>query len=506
MAGLGFANPELQRAQRLAMLNGSTALPMGAGAPAPQMMPAPQAQAPAMPQQQLPPSPQLPQQAQAPMPQAQPPVAPPAAAQSSVPAPDAEDDGLGHYAKIAGAIGHVILSAEAGYNGKPMPPSPFGDPADKQAQDMKLTQFLMNTVARGWEASRNAPPEQRNKMLQQFSDVIKRVAPDFDFMGFIDALETDGDKVDELAPQLATMSEEAKRMFMARVRASGQDPAQAAAEAIKDDAFMKQLAEYDDEVNVPSLNMKLYKVKQAMKSLQMPEDAFSGMTIEDLRRVNEQLPESARLTPSELSTLARHPEMGEVIGMRPPGRQPGGVDDATGYVPKKLPPRPTPRPETDDTDLEDETPPAPDEVAPAQPPAPRRPAPRPQPSPQGAAAPRQDSKPKPAPSYYPPGWKPRQPKPVEGAPPAQAKPAPRTVKPAAPVPVSMTAGPKKAAQAPARDQISVDMPDRKAPEKKQFTTQRFRVPRDMQVPGVGPVKKGEVIIYIPETGAYRRGK
>ena len=486
MAGLGFANPELKKAQLLAQLNGSTAVPMGGQPPAPQM--------PQMPTPQRLPMPNMDVQPQAaptpqPLPMPNMDVAPP---QVGPQAPDMSKAPKGgkdipQWAKIAGAIGHIILSADAGYNGRAMPESPFGG-QHSQDQEMQVQRFLMNTTARAWEAIRKAPPEQREQIKQMYADAISKVDPSFDFNGFMDKTASDADWVDQIAPDVATFSDDAQTMFMAKVRQHGGDPATAAADVLKDQAFMKSLQDFDDQKNVPVLKYKLQRIKAAMVSMQMAPDTFGGMTMDDLRRINDELPESVRLTPSELSSLARHPEMAGVIGMSPPkdDSEPTGLDHAAGYQPPSRPaPYQRPRHPEDpgDEGNEEEPPPddqtedAPDPVAPP----PRRPAGPPPTKRPAAPAPRSQQGPQtkpPAPKekpYYPPGWKPR-------------TPAVPTTKVDA-----VGKRPSKQAAAP------VQKPAGQQGEK------RIRVPKDMTIPGYGQARKGDVLIYDYATGQYRRG-
>lgn len=526
--GLAFSMPEARKAQILAQLNGSTAIPVRPSAAGqvhafdqPQVQPVPPRPVnPAQPAvigpdydpgNAVPVPPTDPSGAPVdPMAVPQPPVNPAAPGEPELPEMPGQTP---RWAQIAAAIGHALLSADAGYRGAAMPESPLNEIRAQQDQEMQMTEFLMNAVARGWEAARNAPPEQREKILDQFRKAIARVAPDFDFDGFVEAMKTDAERTDEMAPQIAGMSPEAKAMFMARVNSMPGDPAQNAAKVLQDEEFMKGLWEFEDKRNLPALDFKLYRLRQAMKSLGMPEDVFAGMTIEEFEAMQQQLPEAVRLSPQELMTLRRHPERGKVIGLPVPGAP--DADDPTmdgaaggGAPPPPRPPGARPPPAAIYPDEEEpEAPAAP--PAPGRPaaPPPRRPgppvtspqywqvprggnAPKPQPARPGAKPPAKPAvkpatKPAQPPAGYPPGWKPRvpgqvpvQPPPSQRQPPASKPPAKPAAKPAAP-----PAGAKP-------------------PAKPQY--QMFTAPKDMDIPGVGPVKKGEKIIYEPASGKYRR--
>lgn len=504
MAGLGFANPERKRAQMLAQLNGSTS-PIATSArpafnePPPGPMPAPQApQAPQMQQGQgmAPPPPS--QVAPLPMPEITPqqPMAP----QAQQPAAPAEDDGPAWH-EVIGALGHVLLSADAGYRGAAMPENPF---AGQQDQEMQVQQFIMNTAARGWEAIRNAEPENRPAIMKQFADIIRKVDPNFDYEAFVDGLMSDPERVDGLAPQIAMMSDEAKEMFMARVRAHGGDPAAAAAEVIKDERFMKTLTDFDDERNSKVMPYKLQRIRAALVSMGMSEDMFAGMTPEEFAKVNNELPEKARLTPAELATLMRRRDLGKILGLRYADDQPSDgaptMDREAGYDAPRPAPRPSPSAVAPQEPMDgggvDAPPPrgpAPPRSGPrpASPAAPRQPqgpsAPAPRPAPRPAAPARPPAKPAAAPKsgqqpYYPPGWNPRTPKP-------RPEPVPVTKVDA----VGKRPAPKKAA------------PPAEAPQQPQ-RERRVVAPRDMEIPGFGPVKKGDVLVYDPNTGTYRKAK
>jgi len=517
MAGLGFANPERKRAEMLARLNGSTS-PIASTArpmlPAGQPMPGgttQQPQAPQMPQMQgaAPPDPS--QVAPLPMPQIQPqqPMQPtaPAAGQPG----EEEDDGPAWH-EVIGALGHVILSADAGYRGAAMPENPL---AGDQDQEMQVQQFIMNTAARGWEAIRQADPENRPAIMKTFADIIRKVDPNFDYEAFVDGLMSDPERVDQMAPQIAMMSDEAKEMFMARVRSQGGDPAAAAAEVIKDPDFMKTLTDFDDSRNMKVMPYKLERVKAALVSMGMDPMMFANMTPEEFARVNNELPEKARLTPAEIATLRRQPTLGKILGLRYADEAPEGgapsMDDEAGYRPPSRPQRPSavmPDEEPMDGEGSDAPPPrAPasprPSARPASPPAPppargpsaQRPAPGPQaanpgvsrmPAPARPAAPAKPPAKPPARTapakqpYYPPGFQPRTPKPRQE-----------------PVPVTKVEvvgkRPPKKAQAPETQQ--------EAPRER-----RVVIPKDTEIPGFGKVKKGEVLVYDYKSGTYRRAK
>lgn len=513
MAGLGFANPELQKARMLASLNGSTAIPQNV----PAVGQAPQAAPSAMPQMPNPQASIAPQQAQ--MPQGGPqPIPMPQidpreqiARMGQQPQQGAPQDPEGRDPKwyeVAGALGHIVLSIDAGLRNQPMPDPPGGDPRQQQDQAMQVQEFLFNTSARAWEAIRNAPPESRGAMLKQFQEIIAKVDPSFDLPSFIEGMMDDSDWADQVAPQLAVMSEEGKSMFMARVRARGGDPATAAGEVIKDREFMDSLQAFEDQRNVPILKFKMQKVRAAMVSMNMDPDTFAGMSPEDFKRVNDLLPESVRLTPSELATLQRQPELGEPIGWsQPTGRdaptpQAGGaptMDDRAGYSPPPRRPRPaaavapTEAPARDATgrpptprgaSAPSQTPQRPQTRQPQQPApgSPRSPAPAPSSTGRPAAAPK-PTKPAQAP-YYPPGWNPRTPKP---------RPEP--------VPVTQVDAVGKRPQKPAQQPA----PPPKAASGMAPGERRVKASKDTTVPGLGKVKAGEIIIYNDETGEYRRG-
>lgn len=509
MVGLGFANPELQKARMLATLNGSTAIPQNVMAVGQRA----QAQPGAMPQM---PNPQVsvqPQQGMAPptpQPLPMPPIQPtqPQVPQAGVPgAPQDPSQRDPRWYEVAGALGHIVLSIDAGLRNQPMPDPPGGDPRQQQDQAMQVQEFLFNTAARAWEAISKAPPENRAAMLKQFQEIIAKVDPSFDLGTFIEGMMDDGDWADQVAPQIAVMSEDAKSMFMARVRAMGGDPATAAAEVVKDRDFMNGLQEFEDQRNVPILKYKMQRVRAAMVSMNMDPDTFAGMSPEDFARVNNLLPESVRLTPSELATLQRQPELGAVIGWRQPtgedeapAPRAGGapsMDDRAGYSPPPRRPRPAAAVAPTEAPARDATgrPPAP-RGASAPPPtsqrpqtrqpqqpapgAPRSPAP---PSSTGrpAAAPKAPQKP-----YYPPGWNPRTPKPNpkrDGVPVTEVEVVGKR--------------PQKPAQQPA--------PPPKAASGMAPGERRVKASKDTTVPGLGKVKAGEIIIYNDETGEYRRG-
>lgn len=489
MAGLGFANPELQKARMLASLNGSTAIPqnMPAVGQAPQAAPSAMPQ---MPNPQASIAPQQPQQAQ--MPQGGPqPIPMPQmdpreqiARMGQQPQQGAPQDPEGRDPKwyeVAGALGHIVLSIDAGLRNQAMPEPPGGDPRQQQDQAMQVQEFLFNTSARAWEAIRNAPPESRAGMLQQFQEIISKVDPSFDLPSFIEGMMDDSDWADQVAPQLAVMSEDGKSMFMARVRARGGDPATAAGEVIKDREFMDSLQAFEDQRNVPILKFKMQKVRAAMVSMNMDPDTFAGMSPEDFARVNNLLPESVRLTPSELATLQRQPELGAVIGWSQPRGddaptpQEGGapsLDDRSGYTPPPRRPRPAAAVAPTEAPARDATsgrPPTP-RGASAPPQAPQRPQTR-QPQPTKPA--RQP--------YYPPGYAPRTPKP---------RPEP--------VPVTKV---DVVGKRPAKPATQPAPQEAKAPQRER----RIVVPKDTTIPGFGKVKKGDIVIYNYETGEYRRG-
>lgn len=549
MAGLGFANPEKRRAQMLASLHGSTspiatsAVPMeGQGRippPQPQMpqMPSPGAPAPGS-VQPLPMPPYTPQTPNSPPDpgHVQPLPMQPFQPQAQAPAPDVEEDDADKppWYKVVGAIGHVLLSADAGYRGAAMPESPF---EGEQDQEMQVQEFVFNTAARAWEAMRNAPPENRAAMMEKFGEIIRKVAPDFDFTTFAEGMMSDPEKADMIAPTMAVLSEDAKSMFMARLRQMPGDSSQNAATLLQDDEFMQSLQDFDDKRNGAVLNFKMQKIRAVMVSMQMDPNTFEGMSPEDFARVNDQLPEKYRLTPSELGTLRRHPEHGSVIGMggRPSGKDPD-LDSSTGYRPPgRVPPRPSAVLEDDDepTDGDEEDTPVPRAPSPrpsapprsgptkpggpsapprapaAQPPAggnpwmrqaqakagPARAPARPQaptaraPAPVKPKAPLPSTPPTSGPAsgpYYPPGWKPRTPKPRQE-----------------PVPVTKVEAvghrPKKPAVA-ARPATTPAQPSRRTGEVRKV------FPKDVTIPGFGPVKKGEALVYNYETGQWRRSK
>jgi hypothetical protein len=519
MAGFGFANPELQKARMLAQLNGSTAIPQNvpaigkAGQAAPTAMP----QTP-NPQVAVPPQPQAPAPAgpaPIPMPAMDPreqiarmgqPGAPAQPGQPGAPEDPAKRDPKWY--EVAGALGHIVLSIDAGLRNQPMPDPPGGNPRQQQDQEMQVQEFIFNTAARAWEAMSKAPPEKRGEMLKQFKEIIAKVDPSFNLETFIEGMMDDSDWADQVAPQIAVMSDDAKSMFMARVRTIGGDPATAAAQVVKDREFMDSLQAFEDQRNTSVLKFKLQKVRAAMVSMNMDPNTFAGMTPEEFARVNNLLPESVRLTPSELATLQRQPELGGVIGWDPSPREesptPSGggapsLDGTAGYAPppRRAPTRPAPGPAVAPTEAPaaDATGrPSPSPGASAPPPrtmqrpqtrqpqqpapgAPRSPAPAPSSTGRPAAAPK-PAKPAQAP-YYPPGWNPRTPKP-------RAEPAP----------VTKVDAVGKRPQKPATPAPDAGKPPRE---------RRVRATKDTTVPGIGKVRKGDVIIYNEDTGEYRRG-
>lgn len=498
--GLGFANPELRRAQMLAQLNGSTALPRGAGTsqpptPAPTETPPPSAVG-QIPMPEMPvvgpggrPSPQDVQQ----LPLEMPMVGPGAPQQQGAAQPPQVEKGAS-WAQIAGAIGHVLLSADAGYHGRALPK--YNDPMKaEQDEAMREAEFLINTTARGWEVARKAPPGQREGMLQAFEQAIARVAPDFDFRGFIDGLETDAERMDTVAPQLATMSPEAKEMFMAALRARGGD-ATAAAELLKDEQFMNTLTDFEDRRNSPVVNYKLQAIKAASAKIGVDPETFKNMTADDFAALNDQLPEQARLTPSEISTLKRNPQLGAAIGLRNPA-----ADEENQTLDSRAGVTPAPAPRT--------------QPGAARPPTPE-PATQPARPPRAAGRPVTDRGP-----TAPPQAQPKAAKPAAKS--KAQKPAGPPIMPEGEGAVYNRPGYRPEYADPAfqravqgeaakrgvpREQVSQAMSVRQADAPSQqggAPAQRFKAPKDMTIPGVGRVKAGEVVIYDPATGKYRRG-
>lgn len=450
--GLGFANPELQKAQLLASLNGSTSIPKNVMAvgkvaeSAPAQVPQPAVQQ------------KLPTQAMTTIqPEARSNLTSADATNSSSTAQTTAAKKGPDFYETAGALGHIILSIDAGLRNQPMPDPPGGDPRAAQDQEMQVQEFVMNTAARAWEAMRKAPIEQRSAMMQQFEEVIRRVTPDFDLRQFIEGLMDDEDWVDQIAPEVAMMSEEAKSMFMARVRASGQDLAESASSLLKDREFMDGLRGFDDNRNAPVLKYKLQRVRAAMVSMQMDENTFAGMSFEDFQRVNDQLPESVRLTPSEIATMRRRPDLGAIIGLSGSEQATGGIDRggpptldrAATYSPPKSPA--TNAIKSSEAPGQGQGPPRPQ-------PSPRASAPQPRTAPQKPQTP---SAPRP---NYPPGWNPDMVTKVEVV---GRRPRKET-----------TASPQR--------------------------ERRVVVPRDMDIPGYGRARKGDALIYNYETGEYRR--
>lgn len=530
--GLGFANPAAKRAMMLAALNGSTALPMpGAmppGQPAPPPMepqPSPGAAPPTpapLPMPNMPmvgpggrPSPEDVAQLPVNIPQVGPgtdPAAPPPAP-GAPPASDPEGK-TPKWARIAGAIGHVLLSADAGYRGQPLPK--YEDPAERERQEaQQQAEFLINTTARMWEIMRNAPPDKRDAMMAQFEAALQKVNPDFDFRGMMESLETDADKVDKVAPQIAMMSPEAKQMFMAALSARGGD-AEAAAALLKDETFMKSLIDFEDSRNAPVVRYKLAAIQKAMDSLGLTPDQMADLTPENFEVLNAQLPEQYRLTPSEIATLRRRPEMGAGLGMQTPKTKPDQTLNSRAGVPEEPEDAP-PEPVADAS-----SPPKP-QRPPAPSPSSGAPPRRPQGKPTRSAKAPPPTRPKPGappaegsgdddPNYAPPGAGPVYTR--KGWQPDLADPAvQRDLKKLArergltreQVEAAIAEAGERAGKPPLK-RGKAERPTAPPPERpKAKGTQKFKAPRDMTIPGVGPVKKGDVVTYDPATGKYTRG-
>ena len=535
--GLGFANPELKRAQLLAQLNGSTRLPMNPGSGPPPVS----AELPGGPGAPLPAAPQAPQAA----PQAAPQQIDPSAAlaaginTSAQPPADpsmdsaAQAEGMPKWAKIAGAIGHVLLSIDAGYHGRGMPSAPdYLDPAKEQDQAMQVSEFLVNTTARAWEVARKAPPGVREPMLQQFKQAIQRVAPDFDFDGFLNSMQTDAERMDQLAPDLATLSEDAKRMVMAQINARGGN-AQAAAGVIKDEQFMSGVMDYEDSRNTPALRMKLQGISQAMKQLGMPADALADASPEGFLQFNGSLPEKYRLSPSEIGTLRRSQGLQRMIGLgqTPEERGEDPTLESRAGRPQRAPAMRHAEPPDeggDDEGYDEPVAPAPPRRRATPPTSTTSAAPRP-PASQGQRPPQGQSKPRPGrPGTRPPpdegegnafldemvrrGDEGRRELQRRGVKAEQFVPQARqasnemnryleeTGADRYPVEEMLQQRPEPAPQQ-ARRPARGEQP---RPEKRP-APQRFTVPNDMSLPGVGKVKKGDAVIYDQKTGKYRRG-
>ena len=535
--GLGFANPELKRAQMLAQLNGSTRLPMNPGSGPPPVS----AELPGGPGAPLPAAPQAPQAA----PQAAPQIDPSAALAAGINTsaqpqadpnidPTGQGAGMPKWAKIAGAIGHVLLSIDAGYHGRGMPGAPdYLDPQKEQDQNMQVAEFLVNTTARAWEVSRKAPPGARGPMLEQFKQAIQRVAPDFDFDGFLNSMQTDAERMDELAPDLATLSEDAKRMVMAQINARGGN-ANAAAGVIKDQQFMAGVMDFEDDRNTPALRMKLQGIQNAMKQLGMPPDALADASPEGFRQFNGSLPEKYRLSPSEIGTLRRNGDLQRMIGLGQTPQERGEDPTLESRAGRRPPPEPLRRdtaaaPEDEGEEPFDEP------VAPAPPrrratpPTSTTSAAPPAPPSQGQRPPQGQAKPRPGrPGTRPPpdegegnafldemvrrGDEGRRELQRRGVKAEQFVPQARqasnemnryleeTGADRYPVEEMLQQRPEPAPQQ-ARRPARGEQP---RPEKRP-APQRFTVPNDMSLPGVGKVKKGDAVIYDQTTGKYRRG-
>jgi len=497
--GLGFANPERKRAEMLARMHGSTSPIATAAQPmlGPEMgpaMPAPQQPQPQMPGAGAP--------TPAPLPMPQIPATIPQSAQP--PQAEAEDDGPAWH-EVIGALGHVILSADAGYRGAAMPENPF---AKDQDQEMQVQQFIMNTAARGWEAIRQADPENRPAIMKTFADIIRKVDPNFDYEAFVDGLMSDPDRVDQMAPQIAMMSDEAKEMFMARVRASGGDPATAAAEVIKDETFMKTLTDFDDDRNMKVMPYKLERVRAALVSMGMDPMMFANMTPEEFARVNNELPEKARLTPAEIATLRRQPSLGKILGLRYADEAPEGgsptMDGEAGYRP---PSRPRPSAVMPDEEpMDDGGDFAPPSRAPAPPRSSARPASPPAPPPaRGPSA--QRPRPQPGPQVKNPGVS-RMPAPAPAKPAAKPPAKPAAKQPYYP-PGFQPRAPQSGGVPVTKVEVVGKRPQKKAPAPEQQEAPRERrvvAPKDMEIPGFGKVKKGDALVYDYKSGTYRRAK
>lgn len=541
--GLGFANPELKRAQLLAQLNGSTRLPMNPGGGPPPITSDIQGGPNAAPAQ-------MPAQALQAAPQAAPQIDPSAALTAGINTsaappptdpsmdPTAQTEGMPKWAKIAGAIGHVLLSIDAGYHGRGMPSAPdYLDPQKEQDQNMQVAEFLINTTARAYEVSRKAPPGARGPMLEQFKQAVQRVAPNFDFDGFLNSMQTDAERMDELAPDLATLSEDAKRMVMAQINARGGD-ANAASGVIKDQQFMSGVFDFEDERNTPALKFKLQGIQQAMKQLGMPADALADATPEGFRQFNGSLPEKYRLSPSEIGTLRRNGDLQRIIGLGQTPQERGEDPTLESRAGRRPPPEPLRRDNAVMPDEADEEP-FDEPVAPSAPPRRRAASPTstnsaapPSPSSQGQRPPQAQSKPRPGrPGTRPP--------PDEGSGNAfldemvrrgdegRRELQRRGVKAEQFVPQARQAADEmnRYLEETGADRYPVEqlMQEQQAPQPKRQARQReperqparqpeqrqapqkFRVPQDTTLPGVGRVKAGDTVIYDATTRKYRRG-
>ena len=512
--GLGFAqpNPELARARNLAKLNGSTALPQGAGtAQAPVIQPpANQSVGPA-----TAPSPESVQPL--PMPDA---AMPDRSAQLAQAASTANPEKDVDWARALQAIGYTIQAADAGYRGTAMPESPEAQWAKEDAEEARRVEAGVQIMMQAWEASRKAPPEKRAALLQAYKAAAQKMDPNFDFDAFMEEVSTDADRADMLAPQIAMMSPEAKAMFMSGVRARGGD-AQAAASLIKDDDFMATIFDFEDNRNSSAVQYKMAALRAQLKKMGLPDNALN-LDPDKFAGLNEQLPKQMRLSPSELATLKRHPEYLGGISETPRTARNQTLDSRAGTGPAMS------EDEDDDPGVGDTLPDTPpEEVGPP----PRRPAPsRHAPPTTSGQAPGHQRVSAPAPVNVPP---PRPPKPrAKGQPlmpagtgpvytrpgydPALADPATQRAlreegkkhgvdvddpRVAEQIEDRIAEGPPKPRQA----KRQTPPPQPAAPPPQRSRVQRFSIPPGGRtIPGIGPMKEGEMVEYDPRTKRYRR--
>jgi len=247
----------------------------------------------------------------APPPGSGPPVAPraPAGAPSASGAPQMATDPIG-------AIGFLLQQFSAGLQGQELPSTRLRREA-LQRQQLELQQMQVGAQAleQGLRLIERTPSENRQSVIDTFTGEFAESLP-----GLRDTLVQFSESVPDARSIVSTVGEFGPQLYAL----CGSDIA-CIRKFAGDEGMMTQLRTQRDQQNLPILGAKLRDITNVMATnpkatagLPVDDAGLPFLTVQDLERLNETLPEDMKITDSEMNTLLRNEQVMTRFGIKTP--------------------------------------------------------------------------------------------------------------------------------------------------------------------------------------------
>ena len=224
-------------------------------------------------------------------------------------APQMADDPIG-------AIGFLLQQFSAGLQGQELPSTRLKREAlQRQQLELQQMQVGAEVLKQGLDIIARTPLENRQSVIDSFTGEFSESMP-----GVRDMLVEFSENVPDARNVASTVGEFGPQLY----NLCGSDVA-CIRKFAGDEGMMNQLRKQRDQQNLPILGAKLRDITNVMATnpkatagLPVDDAGLPFLTVQDLERLNETLPENMQITDSEMNTLLRDEKVMTRFGIKTP--------------------------------------------------------------------------------------------------------------------------------------------------------------------------------------------